>query len=1631
MVKGNPICVVGMHRSGTSLITRTLNYLGVFLGPEEHLMKPLPDNPKGFWEHQLLTDLNDDILARLGGNLYDPPTFRSGWESSSAFADLRQLGRALIEKEFGAAELWGWKDPRNSLTLPFWRHLIPNMRYLVCVRNPVDVVRSLERRDKFSFEKGASLWFEYMKSAVVNTAGEPRLFISYEEIMADWKSPLPRLASFIGRPEAADSAEIQNEVKAFVDAELQHFVTSVVDAIDEPKLPFPTKALYLLLQQHITQYRASAPGKEGDEQGFENLIDPFTFCASEAQADAELVHRKLDDQEKQLAIKEQTVATLQSHLAERETTGQMSEAELKALRTQYHSDKQRFAEESAANTTALDDLVRQKDEVTRALLEVREQLQETQTRLQNRDNSAQIMSASLDTRLTQLESEIRGLAGQVAFLTPRMEHLQLQLAAHTAPRTPANPDVPGNGVEPKQPGRQLEQAYADLRIVKNNLKFTESALASERRARQLLETSITSIYTDALAQIREFVRAATPPDATVLVVSKGDNALLKLDGRHSWHFPRGHQGVYAGCYPADSAEAVAHLESLIAQGAEFLVFPNAAFWWLEYYGGFREYLDENHSRVLANGTCIIFELSRRTGRESSPLVRDKAAIGWSSTRNQAADSPAMSQAHPACDALSSSSTSDPNDNGSSLGTQARLPGGGEHKIRVDEHRVSDHAGTTLFDPAWYMRQLPPGGTAGREAWDHYLSIGAEERRDPHPLFDTQWYLQRCPEAGSMGISPLEHYLDQGAREGRSPHPLFDPIWYWKSYPETVLTCLDPLQHYLNEGWRKGYQPNPKFDPLFYLATYPDVAAAGIEPLTHFIIAGLKEGRIGCAEDLPIEPFEADFQIPREPMPSEPLPNPLAKAITFYLPQFHPIPQNDLWWGTGFTEWMNVRRGIPQFEGHYQPHVPGCLDYYDLRNPDVLEAQAQLARDSGLYGFAFYYYWFDGTVLLDLPIRRILDTGRPDFPFCICWANENWTRSWDGRERDILIAQNHSAEDDLAFIRNIEPILLHRNYIKVSGKPLVLVYRPRQLPDAKATAARWRDDFRSRSHGDLHLVAVRSFHDMTPPAEYGFDASVQFPPQLGTTPVTHVVPNKAASFEGAVYDYETTKKGFLAELFRAKASDHLYPAVMPCWDNTARRLAKANVWINSSPESYYDWLFQVVRHLQANKDSGQHLVFINAWNEWAEGCHLEPDKKHGHAWLNATSLALRGAPAHTSRFPEAPKAVRKAETEPRFQKRPLEVLFVSHDACPHGAQYSLLTLTRWLKENGLVNPRFIMAGTGALLDQFARVGPVLSLDRVAYQLALGEDERIRRLVQTFCGNRVAAVYLNSAASGHVAPLTHHLNVPQVAHVHELQTSIDRWVGAEQMEALRKHVDLFIAASGPVADNLIVNHAIPSARIRVVEEFIRCTGIREISDSEKRNCKLDLGLNAGAKIVLGCGTTDWRKGPDLFVEVAEQVLAGHHAPTEFVWVGGETSSGELKRLRGVITSKGLSEKVRFVGPVTNPFPYMLAADVFLLPSREDPFPLVCLEAADCGVPIICFADAGGMPDFVERDCGSIVPYLDVCRMADQVVSFLNDGDLRHRSGKRAREKVRGEFDVSVKGRQILELLQELCRDRLLVN
>ncbi|MDX2101958.1 MAG: glycoside hydrolase family 99-like domain-containing protein [Alphaproteobacteria bacterium] len=350
-----------------------------------------------------------------------------------------------------------------------------------------------------------------------------------------------------------------------------------------------------------------------------------------------------------------------------------------------------------------------------------------------------------------------------------------------------------------------------------------------------------------------------------------------------------------------------------------------------------------------------------------------------------------------------------------------------------------------------------------------------------------------------------------------------------------------------------------------------------------------------------------------------------RIIAFYLPQYHPIPENDAWWGPGFTEWTNVATAKPLFDGHNQPRLPSELGFYDLRAVETQHAQAKLARDHHISAFCYYYYWFEGKTVLTLPIEQHV-SANVDLDFCLCWANENWSRRWDGSEAEVLLEQTHNPTHDREFFASILPYLQHPRYVRVDGLPLVMVYRVSLLRDPTTTFAQWRDQAAAAGLPGLHISVAETF-GTTSCHPYGADSTCQFPPHgINVEEITGTLASPETRFGGKIYDYEHV---VASQLAAAPVVHRRFRTAMPGWDNTARRGRMGNVFHGATPELFETWMSKLCLDASQEAQGGTQLVFINAWNEWAEGAHLEPDRRFGRQNLQAVANAWAVAQAEAA------------------------------------------------------------------------------------------------------------------------------------------------------------------------------------------------------------------------------------------------------------------------------------------------------------------------------------------------------------------------------------------------------------------
>ncbi len=355
-------------------------------------------------------------------------------------------------------------------------------------------------------------------------------------------------------------------------------------------------------------------------------------------------------------------------------------------------------------------------------------------------------------------------------------------------------------------------------------------------------------------------------------------------------------------------------------------------------------------------------------------------------------------------------------------------------------------------------------------------------------------------------------------------------------------------------------------------------------------------------------------------------NTRARLIAFHLPQFHPTPLNDAWWGKGFTEWTNVAKARPLFPGHYQPHVPADLGFYDLRLAEARHAQAELAKEYGLEGFCYYHYWFgDGRRMLERPVNEILSSGEPDFPFCLCWANHSWNTIWQGTN-EMLMEQTYPGWDDYA--EHFDWLLQafrDPRYLTLDGKPIFVIYAPRDIPDVEKVMAFWRQRALDAGLPGLYLIGVSNYSPNWDPRPAGLDASTMqaLPNRDGFVPARYrpwAWWKAMTRFERntlTIRDYQDVLPILLR---RNQVEWDDYPIALPNWDNTPRSGRRGLVLRNSTPELFRIHMREAIARV-VQRPPEQRIVFLKAWNEWAEGNYVEPDQKWGRAYLEVIGQEL--------------------------------------------------------------------------------------------------------------------------------------------------------------------------------------------------------------------------------------------------------------------------------------------------------------------------------------------------------------------------------------------------------------------------
>ena len=878
---------------------------------------------------------------------------------------------------------------------------------------------------------------------------------------------------------------------------------------------------------------------------------------------------------------------------------------------------------------------------------------------------------------------------------------------------------------------------------------------------------------------------------------------------------------------------------------------------------------------------------------------------------------------------------------------------------------------SVFDPIYYSRYAAeiPTGVAPLE---FYLAEGERRGHKPSFVFDPSWYRRRYDVPDTVG-NVLEHYLEVGERSGFQPSPHFDPEWYAQQN-RLDLNVACALAHYLSSD-PLTRAPHAYFSAQFYCERNRDIAGTGIDPYEHYAKWGIFEGRSGG------ESFDADYvwqrylgnhrdknalelyleygsvfgwepvappeahTVPREIRRSV-TPGPdfqaeqlvgsgirRTKALAFYLPQYHAIPENDAWWGKGFTEWRNVARGVPRFVGHYQPRIPRDLGFYELRDTAIIKTQIEMAKSAGIFGFCFYYYNFGGKRLLEQPLDAFVEDETIDFPFCLLWANENWSRRWDGMEHEVLIGQNYNRQSEDALIDDLARYMHNPRYVRIGDRPIFFVYRSDVIPDTKATVSRWRERFKLVHQLDPLIVMSQTFGTFDP-RRGGFDGALEFPPHkygAKLKKINHTVQILDDDFEGDVYSYDDMVEASLQDF---PTEYPLIKTVIPSWDNDARKQGSGLVVHGSSPTKFRNWVDRLSRKIQKDTFYGEQLLVVNAWNEWCEGAYLEPDVHYGYAYINALARSL-------------------TTTLQASQSR--RILLVGHDAFPAGAQLLLYNIGRTLKEGIGVEVSFILMDGGALVDQYRKLGDTFVADTQAdFWPAL------RQHVDALRSAGYSCALTNSAFSGHAVDFLVSCGFRVTSLIHELKTIIQRSGGTERYRKVLQASTEVIFPNSYVRDELSAEFGEPSGKSHVIPQ-----GLYKdvVCNPEKKNyIQSLLRLPRGSRIVLNVGYADLRKGVDLFISVAREMR--EIDPTvHFVWVGNIDPTVDTWVLDDV--RRGRVNNVSFIGHTDSISDMFNSADLFFLTSREDPFPSVLLEALAAGLPVGALDTSGGFVDFISSN------------------------------------------------------------------
>jgi lipopolysaccharide biosynthesis protein len=1209
------IIVLGMHRCGTSSITRALKVLGVSLG--SRLMPPAGDNnSKGFFEDIDFNEINIEILRILGHEWHSlKPVSRLEF-SNPQLAPLKLRAVEMVREKMEALDLFAVKDPRMARTMPFWeevfQHLGYEYKFVVAVRNPANAARSLAKRDSFDLVKGYLLWQEHMVLSLKYSNHKPRVIVDYDNLMQNAPREVARIAAALNLIFDANSSELKHFYDEFLASSLTHHALTRSDLVLDPELPAQTLELSNLLfaladdsitdEQKIYQEIESHYVKTFANEKIFNLLTRFDKKNFELASyidslEGNLVEVKAEAAElktSQNAANQKVVevdAALKATVAELgATTSSISilQSELKAAIQNAETAAVALLESGAVIDAKNSEIHHLHLELQRGLslkTVVKNRVKQKLRRLKY-----QRMVSSQTTRRKLIESGLFD-ASYYAAHNRDVRDANLDLFEHylnhgwLEGRDPssafvtdlyleAHPDVRTNGLNPLI--HYVRFGHKEGRAIYNHKKVAYHIPLKKTRIEQA--TSFIGLISKNPELVQRFIREART--AGIRQALRMTAEKLKTVGQRNFYSQSSEfEGTKADLeyitykvvpfyldpyksftdQPSPGSIAV-HLHLFYAD-----MIPQCVSYLKNIPYGFDLYIStpqssdvemirESFSTSLPYVQQIVIERTPNRGRDIAPLIIEfgKLLSNYDFIAHfHTKKSPHRATLNGWFDAL--------------METLCGTPSGIMQIFNLlkSDAKVVYPAGNLM--PVW-----DTGWSDNKDIAKELLAKYSNLSVDDYPYVEfpqgTMFWAKTSSISGLLSL----------------------PLSYG-DFPEEPIAADATLAHALERLI------------LIYTTAHPGRNYRLESP-------GLSK--------------ESDAYYEAQLDYSETIAHDTIKVMAYFLPQFNPNPLNDEWHGKGFTEWHKVRSAQPLFHGHYQQHIPhDDTGYYLLDTSAQLRIQAEQLKKSGVHGFIFYHYWFSGTLILEQPAQMLLREADIAIPFCFCWANENWTRRWDGNEQEILLGQVYSPDDARSFILYLIPFFKDPRYVTMDGRPILYVYRPSAMEYVDEYMSVWREECSLAGVPDPYVIATMT-RGATAPQDYGMDAAVERVLQDWTGGAVENIKDQLRPYgpiNGSILDYNA-----VADHYMEKPIDTDYVffrSLVPTWDNTARYGSEAFALHGFSVHTFQKWMEHLIDYSERTLPANNRFVIVNAWNEWAEGAHLEPDQRFGYGYLNAIGRAL--------------------------------------------------------------------------------------------------------------------------------------------------------------------------------------------------------------------------------------------------------------------------------------------------------------------------------------------------------------------------------------------------------------------------